>query len=79
MSLDQLEEAALSGDMDALDLATSADLVRTLGAVAEGAPEGDEETLHAMDALLATLTFRTVDRPTRRWLDRIHRGVLDQI
>lgn len=60
--------------------ATSADLVRALGAIADGAPEGDEPTLYALDAILVELGFRPdVDRASRRWLDGIHRGVLAQL
>ncbi len=80
MKNNDLQDLAIAGDLDALDQADSGSLVYTLGQLADGAPEGDTETLDAMDAVLVTLEARSdVDAPTRRWLGRIHTGILEQL
>jgi len=77
----QLAELALSSDYDALEDATSKDLVLALGVVAEEqSPDEEPEILWAMDAILCELERRTdVDLKTRRWCARIHQGVLAQL
>ncbi len=74
-----IQEAAYAQDIETLESASSPELMLGLGAIADEAPEGDMETLHAMDAIIVELTCRDIDRPSRQWLERIHTGVLGQL
>lgn len=77
---EEVAEQAFSGQYDSLETASSADLVRSLGSLADGAPDGDPDTLDALDAVLCALSRRSdVDKKSRRWLETIHTGVRQQL